>query len=486
MAGIVEGLFGMSPAMADQQLMTNLDAQAYQHAQLDPLQRAAMGMYKAGGMLAGGIATAFGLENPQVAEAKMREQAMAGLDPSNPQSILERAAQIQNPRLKFGLVDLANNVEERQIKRGEYQARIAEAQRKAASAAQKEAFVKQVLSDPAVSEDVKNYIRMGGDISKFIDPQTIAPGAVFGMPNFKGGFTELAKGAAKEEATSPEAKFVRDALTARGLKPGTPEWQSESTKMFDKLADKKTNIHVSTAGGSEDFTPDMADAAIDMALVGDNSMMIGWGRSPKAKVKLMARLSERMKSGELTPREFAEAKISMTGAQASERTVASQGANIQLSANEANQMMDVVRSTIPAVNLTEYPSLNKLKNAVDKGLGGPAVPRLFASLNALVNTYARAINPRGVATVRDKEHATQMINEAMSAGQLEGVMQIMKSEMDAALAAPQLVRQNLAAERRGGTGVHSTVPVRPVDAIPTNTPTARPTSRASQFTVERD
>ena len=59
---------------------------------------------------------------------------------------------------------------------------------------------------------------------------------------------------------------------------------------------------------------------------------------------------------------------------------------------------------------------------------------MATSLNAIVNTYARAINPKGTATVSDKNHAREILNVAMSKGQLNEAFNVMNQEMGAALA----------------------------------------------------
>ena len=73
---MAEGLFGPSPweiQQAQQQAMVQ-NAAAY--AQQSPLERAAAGMYQAGGMLGGMAAGAFGGKNVAVEQAKRQEQIM--------------------------------------------------------------------------------------------------------------------------------------------------------------------------------------------------------------------------------------------------------------------------------------------------------------------------------------------------------------------------------------------------------------------------
>ena len=110
MAGIVDGLFGLSPAQTGAQEYEMMRRQAAQEAQLSNLERAGYGMRTAGASIGRMGMGMLGLESPAVREAKMREQALTELDPSDPKSILERAAQIQDPRMKMQLTMLGRQM----------------------------------------------------------------------------------------------------------------------------------------------------------------------------------------------------------------------------------------------------------------------------------------------------------------------------------------------------------------------------------------
>ena len=135
--------------------------------------------------------------------------------------------------------------------------------------------------------------------------------------------------------------------------------------------------------------------------------------------------------------------LDVLGKKAAERTISTTGANIQVAANEAKDMLDVALKYSNKVDRTQYPTINSIQNAVDKGTGGVEIVQLNASLNALVNIYARAINPKGIPTVSDKNHAREMINAAYSKGQIEGIVDVMKQEMNAALKSTSRARTQI-------------------------------------------
>lgn len=104
---IVQGMFGLSPNQVAQQQWMQTNEAADKFAQLDPFQRANSLMFKGGSGLAQAGAGMLGIENPQIAEANARQAAMTDLDITSPEKILERAAQVTDPRIKMQLQMLA-------------------------------------------------------------------------------------------------------------------------------------------------------------------------------------------------------------------------------------------------------------------------------------------------------------------------------------------------------------------------------------------
>jgi hypothetical protein len=136
---IVSGLFGMSPFQVEQQQRNQINQQASEFARMPAVQRGVMGLYQGGAGLANAGAGMMGMVNPEVEQAKMREQALSGLDMSSPESIMQRAQQITDPQLKMKLQMLAQQkMAERQKMQAEA-AKTALAERKQ-DFTEKEAF----------------------------------------------------------------------------------------------------------------------------------------------------------------------------------------------------------------------------------------------------------------------------------------------------------------------------------------------------------
>lgn len=62
-----------------------------------------------------------------------------------------------------------------------------------------------IINDPATDPTIKAYLQQGGDLEDLMKPRAIKEGERFGMPDFKGGFKELATGAAKAPKTTIES-----------------------------------------------------------------------------------------------------------------------------------------------------------------------------------------------------------------------------------------------------------------------------------------
>ncbi|CAB5187203.1 hypothetical protein UFOVP160_17 [uncultured Caudovirales phage] len=177
------------------------------------------------------------------------------------------------------------------------------------------------------------------------------------------------------------------------------------------------------------------------------------GMGPMAaslRSKILERAGQLSMGGDKTAAEAAadvkSNKAETAGMTSGQRAVGTQIANIQVASNEASKMIEVAKPYVNKVDPTDYPTLNAVGNFVARKSGDPNITGLATSLNSLVNTYARAINPKGVATVSDKNHAREILNEAMSKGQLNEAFAVMQQEMAAAKASGPETR----AAMRGG------------------------------------
>jgi hypothetical protein len=129
MAEIVQSLFGVSPEMYQQNQQAMADRQALQLAQLTPFQQANFAIGRGANMLGGAIGGALGGQDPELQRVTARQQIARQIDLTNPESIQEGMAMLQQAGDTVGLQQLA------QIFRQQQESGALIAQRTAAAAA---------------------------------------------------------------------------------------------------------------------------------------------------------------------------------------------------------------------------------------------------------------------------------------------------------------------------------------------------------------
>jgi len=88
---IVEGLFGLTPQMYENQQYNQDLNRGIRMAQLSPGAAAQAGLQASVGQLGRGFAGAMGIEDPQLQRITQRQQILGMIDPSNPDSYLQAA-----------------------------------------------------------------------------------------------------------------------------------------------------------------------------------------------------------------------------------------------------------------------------------------------------------------------------------------------------------------------------------------------------------
>ena len=103
--------------------------------------------------------------------------------------------------------------------------------------------------------------------------------------------------------------------------------------------------------------------------------------------------------------------------------------NLEMAGQEARGMIAVARNAAADLDLSEFKTLNQLTRWLGGQVGNPKYAALNTAINSLINSYARAINPRGVPTVSDKQHAREILDSAMAKGNLEAAFTMMETEI---------------------------------------------------------
>lgn len=133
------------------------------------------------------------------------------------------------------------------------------------------------------------------------------------------------------------------------------------------------------------------------------------------------------------------------------RTAGTAGANTAIAATAAQGGADILMDAARKVPRGDFRSLNKAILAGKTEANDPDTGAYLTAINTFVNEYARAVNPKGTATVSDKEHARELLAASDSQPALEAKIGIMRQEMQRGRQAPQDVAKDLRAARSGGS-----------------------------------
>lgn len=87
MAEVMNSLFGITPESLQATRNAALEAQALRYAELDPFQRATMGIYKGANQLGGAIGGLLGAQDPEMMRIQQRQQLLQNLDLTSPESL---------------------------------------------------------------------------------------------------------------------------------------------------------------------------------------------------------------------------------------------------------------------------------------------------------------------------------------------------------------------------------------------------------------
>jgi len=211
------GLF-QTPEMYQQARLQQQQAQAAQYAQMEPLQRASYGTYMAGQQLGSGIGQLFGVQDPQLRMISQQQRILGQIDPNDPESIAkgaQMAAQMGNNSLAAALATRAR----------EAAATLAQIRQRTAEKQTPEQRNAEAIS--ALQEQ----------ITRITDLPEDTPGREAALKSFTGQLTTLQGLTAKAPpAQAKEITLAKAAAALTGFPEGSPQYNTEYAKAFNRLA----------------------------------------------------------------------------------------------------------------------------------------------------------------------------------------------------------------------------------------------------------
>lgn len=225
-----------------------------------------------------------------------------------------------------------------------------------------------------------------------------------------------------------------------------------------------TVVHKNDEGADASLDDPTATMMAKQYLAGDRSVMQNLGRGAQGSaniVKLRGAIKAEADKQGLDGEGIAQRMIDYVGDTSRERTAATQEGRMAPAGIEAHGAIQLGRIASDAVPRGNWVPINKAIQAYQEGTSDPQL-RAFGSANTtIINTYARAINPNGVGTVADKEHARQMLSTADGPAAYKAVLDQLEKEIEMAHQSPSQARAGFRQEREGrlsGNPVSPTLP----------------------------
>lgn len=180
------------------------------------------------------------------------------------------------------------------------------------------------------------------------------------------------------------------------------------------------------------ITDDAANIVAERILAGDERASVGMARTGANMTKVTNKIAELAKQQGLSGSDIAIRIAEFQGTTAGERTLGTRAANMEIAANVVKSMAPVAMEASKKVNRTQFPTLNSVILAADRGTGGEDVVRFGQAANAIIYEYSKFLNPTGIPTDADKARATEILNTAWSSGQFAAALdQIVNKEIPA-------------------------------------------------------
>lgn len=192
---------------------------------------------------------------------------------------------------------------------------------------------------------------------------------------------------------------------------------------------------------------------------------------------LMQQVMKGTARGDVSPKDMLANQAEFMGEKAGQRTLGTRTANIEMAATEAAGLSGLALKASDEWERTGIKSLNDLEKYAQGKTASPTLRRFVAANTSFINAYARAINPQGVGTVADKEHAREMLEVGFAKGDYAAAIDQLQSEISVAQTSPSKVKESMR-ERFVGGGARKAAPQEALDYLKAHPDTA------SQFSAK--
>jgi len=251
--------------------------------------------------------------------------------------------------------------------------------------------------------------------------------------------------------TSPGQAVEDDAMAiaakniaAKEVELGRPLDQAERSEI---RRDARIDTKVQEAAKKLDanaISDDAAKLIAEESLRGDWHGTVGMGRNQASMRKVAEWRGKLAKDQGLSGADLAANTAEFNGIMAAERVLGTRGAGIDLGISEAQKFAPMVLQLSDKIkNTGQFPTVNSMMLAIDKGTGGEDVVRLVDALNAYKMAYTQILTRGGMPTDDARRRSDEIIDKSWSNGQIHAAIDQLNKEMMGARSAVPEVRDNL-------------------------------------------
>ena len=255
-----------------------------------------------------------------------------------------------------------------------------------------------------------------------------------------------------------QAQHQEDVQERRQDRAATREQTRELAEERMDISRQSLDLRKQTAAKQSEAAIDdnTAKEMAEQYLAGDRTIMQNLGRGAQGAaniVKLRGEIAKQLAEKGVSGTEMATRIAEFEGLKAGERTLGTRTAQMGLAVNELEAMLPVALEASDKVDRTQYPNLNSLLLAGERGTGDENVVRLSAATNSLLNVYARAVTPSGQPTEGAQKRAREVLDQAYSQGQYRAAVDQMLKEVRAAQQSPGATRQEFRRQTDPGSSL---------------------------------
>lgn len=195
--------------------------------------------------------------------------------------------------------------------------------------------------------------------------------------------------------------------------------------------------------GAGMMTPETLKFTAQQIIAGDRQAGQGYARSAPMKAALQNAVMEEAKAQGITGKDLAGIMAEYAGVTAGQRSLGTRQAQIEMAATVTSQFAPLAITASEAFDRTPFKSLNDIEKAVLSRTASPELRKFNFANTSLINAYARAVNPNGVGTVSDKDHAREILDTGFSKGDYKAAVDQLQMEINAELEAPGRVKADM-------------------------------------------